>query len=115
MSSYYEQYPGKRFLEIFPGTLSWLIIIAPIVLSYIRPEWVAVFMILFDFYWLIKALYMGAHVSLTGLRGMAAPFVGIYLFQSGYFGPDGIWLIGLSGVGLVISAFGFLRMKGDAV
>jgi len=61
------------------------------------------------------ALYMGAHVSLTGLRGMAAPFVGIYLFQSSYFGPDGIWLIGLSGVGLVISAFGFLRMKGDAV
>jgi len=62
MSSYQEKYPGKRLLEIIPGALSWSIIIAPVVLSLLRPSWVALFMILFDFYWLIKALYMGIHL-----------------------------------------------------
>jgi len=62
MSSYNQPYPGKRLLEIFPGLLTWLIIFAPIVLSFVKPSWVAIFMILFDFYWLVKALYMGSHL-----------------------------------------------------
>jgi hypothetical protein len=62
MSSYHQHYPGKRFLEIIPGSLSWIIIALPVILSLTKPGWVAIFMILFDFYWLIKALYMGAHL-----------------------------------------------------
>jgi len=57
------------------------------------------------------SLYMGAHVSLTGLRGMVAPFVGIYLFRINFLGPNGIWLIILSGLGQAISGLGFLHMK----
>lgn len=57
------------------------------------------------------SLYMGAHISLTGLRGIIAPFVGIYLFRLDCLGPDGIWLIALSGVGQAVAAFGFLSMR----
>ena len=57
------------------------------------------------------SLYMGAHISLTGLRGIIAPFVGIYLFRLDCLGPNGIWLIALSGIGQAVAAFGFLSMR----
>ena len=56
------------------------------------------------------SLYMGAHISLTGLRGIVAPFLGIYLYRLDFLGPNGIWLIGISGLCQVISALGFRRM-----
>lgn len=37
-------------------------------------------------------LYMGAHLLLTGLRGMTMPFVGIFLYNSG-LGMDLIWMV----------------------
>ncbi len=57
------------------------------------------------------SLYMGVHISLTGLRGIIAPFAGIYLFRLDCFGPSGIWLIALSGIGQAVAAFGFLSMR----
>lgn len=62
MSGYQEQYRFKRFLEILPGAVSWTVLLSPIVLSLTRPSWVAIFMIAFDFYWLIKSVYMGVYL-----------------------------------------------------
>lgn len=45
-----------RSLEIFPGALSWSILMAPIVLSIFHPLWVAYFIIAFDLYWFLKAM-----------------------------------------------------------
>ena len=47
-----------RFLEILPGTLSWLTIFIVIFLSWQRPVWVAFFIICFDIYWLLKTLFL---------------------------------------------------------
>jgi len=51
-----------RLFEIMPGALSWITIIGSIVLSFIRPTWVAVFIICFDVYWLIKAGYLAFYL-----------------------------------------------------
>ena len=56
------------------------------------------------------ALYMGAHVSLTGLRGMLAPIVGLYLYR--VMGANGgLWLIAISMTVQVVAAFGFRTMR----
>ena len=57
------------------------------------------------------SLYMGAHLSLTGLRGIIGPFVGIYLYRLDCLGPHGIWLVALTALAQAVSAFGFLNMK----
>ncbi len=44
-----------RGLEIFPGMVSWSFLIAPILLSFFQPLWVAYFIVAFDLIWLIKA------------------------------------------------------------
>ena len=43
-----------RFLEILPGSLAWLTIFLMFFLSWLIPAFVAVFIILFDVYWLLK-------------------------------------------------------------
>jgi len=56
------------------------------------------------------ALYMGAHVSLTGLRGIIAPIVGLYLYR--VMGANGgLWLIAISLAAQVVAAFGFRTMR----
>ncbi len=50
-----------RFLEILPGILSWLTILGMIFLSWQRPVWVAVFIICFDIYWLLKTIFLSFH------------------------------------------------------
>jgi len=44
-----------------PGTLSWLTILLVIFLSWQRPVWVAIFIICFDIYWLLKTLFLSLH------------------------------------------------------
>ena len=51
-----------RALEIFPGALSWLTLISLIFFSYLKPVWVAVFVIGFDLYWFLKTIYLSAHL-----------------------------------------------------
>ncbi|MGC9048816.1 MAG: hypothetical protein ACP5IX_01170, partial [Patescibacteria group bacterium] len=47
-----------RLLEMFPGITVWTILIGSIVLSFIKPLWAIYFIIIFDFYWLMKVIYL---------------------------------------------------------
>lgn len=51
-----------RFFEIFPALLSWGTLILLFVLSWILPAWIAIFIILFDMYWLFKTIYLWIHL-----------------------------------------------------
>ncbi|MFQ6083819.1 MAG: hypothetical protein ACE5WD_10730 [Candidatus Aminicenantia bacterium] len=50
-----------RFLEIFPGFLSLGTLIFAFLLSWLAPVAVAIFIIIFDLYWLLKIGYLGFH------------------------------------------------------
>src|SRR3989338_10470337 len=52
-----------RIFEILPGFLSWLSIGLLIFLSFARPFWVAVFIIAFDIYWLVRIAYFYSHLA----------------------------------------------------
>lgn len=60
-----------RFLEIFPGAIAWAGIILPIIFSVILPSVVAIYILLFDLYWLINALMM-ALFTFTSYKRMKA-------------------------------------------
>ena len=47
-----------RFWEIFPGLLSWLLLLSPIYLSFFWPIAVAYLIIAFDIMWLLKSVRM---------------------------------------------------------
>ncbi len=51
-----------RFLEVLPGGLTWLTLILPIILSLVRPVWVAYFIIAFDLYWMIKSFKLSVNL-----------------------------------------------------
>lgn len=55
-------YKVYRFLEIFPGLLSWLTLLGLLLFSYLKPIYVAYFIIAFDVYWLLLVLYLGIHL-----------------------------------------------------
>lgn len=57
------------------------------------------------------SLYMGAHVSLTGVRGIIAPFLGIYLYRLDFLGPHGVWLIAITALCQALAGMGFLQMR----
>ena len=57
-----------RWLEIQPGLLSWLTLLAVVAASYWLPVWAAVFIIGFDIYWLVKTIYLSLHMSQTFRR-----------------------------------------------
>lgn len=52
----------ERFWEILPGTMFWATLFFAIFFSYYHPVWVSVFIILFDLYWLFKAINSAAHL-----------------------------------------------------
>src|SRR3989338_10676400 len=54
-----------RFFEFLPGTLSWLTLILMVLLSWLSPVFIAVFIILFDIYWLMKTIYLSLHLRST--------------------------------------------------
>lgn len=51
-----------RFFEIMPGALSWATLLGVIFLSWLAPIWAAVFIIVFDIYWLSKTAYLSVHL-----------------------------------------------------
>src|SRR3989344_8840270 len=51
-----------RALEIVPGFLAWGTIIGCVLLSYYIPVYAAVFIIIFDFYWLLKTVYFSIYL-----------------------------------------------------
>lgn len=54
-----------RIFEIMPGFLAWLTLIGVVVLSYLTPVFMAVFIIIFDIYWLIKTVYLSLHLRIS--------------------------------------------------
>ncbi|MFC1612974.1 glycosyltransferase [Patescibacteria group bacterium] len=46
-----------RFYEILPGAMIWLTFIGIVILSFWKPLWAIIFIIIFDFYWLLKVIY----------------------------------------------------------
>ena len=63
-----------RFFEILPGFLSWATIILSVLLSFIKPVWIAIFIICFDIYWFIKAIYLAMNLlsSYKHLKSLAS-------------------------------------------
>jgi len=55
----------QRLLEVVPGMVSWLLILSPLVLSFRFPAIVAWFVLIFDFYWLYKAVVLTGSVCVT--------------------------------------------------
>jgi glycosyl transferase family 2 len=53
---------NERFWEILPGLQFWSVFVGAIVLSYYRPVWAALFIIIFDLYWVLKALNTSLHL-----------------------------------------------------
>lgn len=56
---------AKRLFEMLPAALSWGTILLMVFLSWRAPAAVAVFIILFDIYWLLKTLYLSFHLRAT--------------------------------------------------
>ncbi len=54
-----------RFFEILPGALAWGTFVLMLVLSRYAPPAVAIFIILFDIYWLLKTVYLSLHLRST--------------------------------------------------
>lgn len=54
-----------KMLEIFPAFLAWGTLALLVVFSFIYPEFVAIFIIIFDVYWLIKTVYLSLHLRST--------------------------------------------------
>src|SRR3989344_1410269 len=52
----------RRLFEIIPGTLSWGTLIGLVVLSAITPFVIAIFVIVYDLYILIRGLYLSVHL-----------------------------------------------------
>ena len=51
-----------RIFEILPGALSWFTLAGVFVLSVYLPIYAAYFIIAFDVYWLLKTIYLSAHL-----------------------------------------------------
>lgn len=50
-----------RFLEILPALLSWGTLILAIIFSWLAPAAAAIFIIVFDFFWFLRIIYLSSH------------------------------------------------------
>ncbi len=57
-----------RYLEILPGFLSWFTLLILIIASFIKPVWVAFFIIAFDTYWLLLVVFLSIHLLVSYRR-----------------------------------------------
>lgn len=57
-----------RALEIFPGVLAWSTLLGLVALSAIKPVWVAIFIIIFDIYFLLRVTYSTTHLLINWRR-----------------------------------------------
>lgn len=51
-----------RSFEILPAFLTWFVLLLVIFLSFKTPRAIAIFIILFDVYWLVKTIYLSVHM-----------------------------------------------------
>jgi uncharacterized membrane protein YfbV (UPF0208 family) len=56
-----------RLFEILPGVISWSTLLFAIFFSYRAPNVVAIFIIFFDLFWLVRIFYLSFH-QLTSFR-----------------------------------------------
>ena len=54
-----------RALEIMPGFLAWSTLFLVVLLSFLTPFFMAIFIIAFDVYWLIKTVYLSLHLRVS--------------------------------------------------
>src|SRR3989344_1646864 len=54
-----------RLLEVMPCFLAWLTLFLVALLSFLVPFWIAIFIIAFDVYWLIKTVYLSLHLRVS--------------------------------------------------
>jgi cellulose synthase/poly-beta-1,6-N-acetylglucosamine synthase-like glycosyltransferase len=54
-----------RAFEFLPGILAWGTLILIVVLSRYLPFWMAIFIIFFDTYWLLKTIFLSLHLRST--------------------------------------------------
>jgi len=54
-----------RFLEILPGLSAWLTLVLIVILSFLAPFFMALFIIAFDVYWLLKTVYLSLHLRVA--------------------------------------------------
>ena len=52
-----------RAFEILPAFLSWSTLLSVILFSWIAPAFIAIFIIIFDIYWIIKSFFLSFHLS----------------------------------------------------
>src|SRR3989344_42703 len=57
----------QRMIEMIPGFLTWTTLLGMIIFSFFLPIWAAIFVIVFDIYWIHKAFYISIF-SLAGHR-----------------------------------------------
>jgi len=59
-----------RLMEILPAMAAWTTLVLTVVFSIVLPTWVAVFIILFDLYWMLKTVYLSLHMrsSFSAMR-----------------------------------------------
>ncbi len=55
----------RRLFELIPGTLAWTTLIGMFFFSWKFPTGTAIFIILFDIYWLLKTVYLSFHLRAT--------------------------------------------------
>jgi len=60
-----KKYIQYRFFEILPGFITWGTLISMVLFSWLRPVWVAFFILSFDVYWLLKTIYLTFHLRAT--------------------------------------------------
>ncbi len=57
-----------RALEMLPAILAWATIVGAFFFSWWRPVWAAVFIIVFDLFWLMKTVFLSFHVRANWRR-----------------------------------------------
>lgn len=65
-----DAYPARksrrmRFFETVPALLAWATLLGMVVASWLVPVWTAIFIILFDTYWLLKSVFLAFHLRST--------------------------------------------------
>ena len=53
----------RRFLEMLPGILSWSTLIGVFLGSFLFPQFIALFIIAFDTYWIINGVYFAVFIT----------------------------------------------------
>lgn len=58
----------ERTLEIIPGASAWLFILSPIIFAYWAPTFIAIFILIYSFYWLMKSINISRHMIMGFFR-----------------------------------------------